>query len=55
MNSGEQVKLDPDAATNVVLTAASILRVDTRGTPQIIHYDEGVGTGLVTNVREAYL
>lgn len=60
-------KLDPDAATNVVLTAASILRVDTKGVPQVIHYDEGVGTGtldkhtggmfgtgLVTNVREAY-
>lgn len=59
-------KLDPDLATNVVLTAASIQRSDD-GVPQIIHYDEGVGTGpldkhtggmfgtgLVENVREAY-
>lgn len=59
-------KLDPDLATNVVLTAASIRRSDD-GIPQIIHYDEGVGTGpldkhtggmfgtgLVENVREAY-
>jgi uncharacterized protein (DUF2235 family) len=60
-------KLDPTRATNVVLTAASIERADTRGTTQIIHYDEGVGTGsmdalrggmfgsgLIENVREAY-
>lgn len=60
-------KLDPDLATNVVLTAASIQRVDARGVSQIIHYDEGVGTdswtawrggmfgtGLIENVREAY-
>lgn len=60
-------KLNPDAATNVVLTAASIRRVDSEGVPQVIHYDEGVGTGpldkhtggmfgtgLVTNLREAY-
>lgn len=60
-------KLSPDLATNVVLTAASIQRVDRHGVPQIIHYDEGVGTGdldamrggmfgtgLIDNVREAY-
>lgn len=60
-------KLVPDLATNVVLTAASIERVDRNGTAQIIHYDEGVGTGdldsmrggmfgtgLIDNVREAY-
>jgi uncharacterized protein (DUF2235 family) len=60
-------KLVPDLATNVVLTAASILRVDKSGITQIIHYDEGVGTGdldalrggmfgtgLIDNVREAY-
>ncbi len=60
-------KLVPDLATNVVLTAASILRVDKSGITQIMHYDEGVGTGdldalrggmlgtgLIDNVREAY-
>lgn len=60
-------KLDPALATNVVLTAASILRTDDDGVSQIIHYDEGVGTGqfdkhtggafgagLIENVREAY-
>jgi len=60
-------KLVPDRATNVVLTAASIRRLDRKGVPQLIHYDEGVGTGeldtlrggmfgagLVENVREAY-
>lgn len=53
--------------TNVVLTAASIVRETKAGITQIIHYDEGVGTGmfdkhlggmfgtgLVDNVREAY-
>jgi uncharacterized protein (DUF2235 family) len=60
-------KLVPTSATNVVLTAASIQRVDKHGVPQVIHYDEGVGTGkldelrggmfgtgLIENVREAY-
>lgn len=60
-------KLVPDLATNVVLTAASISRIAPDGVPQIIHYDEGVGTGdleqlrggmfgygLIDNVREAY-
>lgn len=60
-------KLAPDRATNVVLTAASIERLGHDGVPQIIHYDEGVGTGqmdqvrggvfgtgLMDNVREAY-
>jgi uncharacterized protein (DUF2235 family) len=60
-------KLVPDLATNVVLTAASIDRIDKNGVAQIIHYDEGVGTGdldamrggmfgtgLIDNVREAY-
>ena len=60
-------KLVPDLATNVVLTAASISRISPHGVPQIIHYDEGVGTGdleqlrggmfgygLIDNVREAY-
>ena len=60
-------KLLPDVATNVVLTAASIDRIDPADVPQVIHYDEGVGTGdfeqirggmfgygLMDNVREAY-
>ena len=53
--------------TNVVLTAASIERTAADGATQIIHYDEGVGTGrterltggmfgagLVEDIREAY-
>lgn len=60
-------RLQPDLATNVVLTAASIERADKNGNAQVIHYDEGVGTnewetvrggvfgtGLIENVREAY-
>jgi Uncharacterized alpha/beta hydrolase domain (DUF2235) len=60
-------KLAADTPTNVVLTAASIQRVAADGRTQIIHYDEGVGTGrlerwsgglfavgLVANMREAY-
>lgn len=60
-------KLDPELATNVVLTAASIERLDRTGIAQVIHYDEGVGTdkqetlrggmfgkGLIGNVREAF-
>lgn len=60
-------KLAVDTPTNVVLTAASVEREARDGTVQIMHYDEGVGTGrldkvtggvfgagLVCNVREAY-
>jgi uncharacterized protein (DUF2235 family) len=60
-------RLSVDTPTNVVLAAASIERMTKDGTAQIIHYDEGVGTGrlehwsggvfgagLVENVREAY-
>ena len=59
--------LNADTPTNVVLTAASIVRQTADRTTQIIHYDEGVGTGpmdhfaggvfgwgLIQNVREAY-
>jgi uncharacterized protein (DUF2235 family) len=59
--------LNADTPTNVVLAAASIERLAKDGTAQIIHYDEGVGTGrlermsggmfgagLIDNVREAY-
>ena len=60
-------KLSTDTPTNVVLTAASIVRQAPGGIAQIIHYDEGVGTarlekflggmmgaGLTQNIREAY-
>lgn len=60
-------KLTADTPTNVVLTAASIERLTSKGVTQIIHYDEGVGTGqrekytggifgagLDVNLREAY-
>lgn len=60
-------KLNEFTPTNVVLTAASIQRTAFDGVTQIIHYDEGVGTGetehlsggmfgagLVEHVREAY-
>lgn len=60
-------KLAANTPTNVVLTAASIERIAADGVAQIIHYDEGVGTGvrekfsggifgagLDINLREAY-
>ena len=60
-------KLNEQTPTNVVLTAASIERTARDGVAQIIHYDEGVGTGrvehlsggmfgagLVEHVRDAY-
>lgn len=60
-------KLSTPTPTNVVLTAASIMREAPDGTAQIIHYDEGIGTarlekftggifgsGLLQNIREAY-
>jgi uncharacterized protein (DUF2235 family) len=60
-------RLAADTPTNVVLTAASVERLTDAGTVQIIHYDEGVGTGirekytggifgvgLDVNLREAY-
>lgn len=43
-------KLAANTPTNVVLTAASIERIASDGVVQVIHYDEGVGTG----VREKY-
>src|SRR3954447_4517148 len=59
--------LNANTPTNVVLTAASIVRATKDGITQLIHYDEGVGTGrlekwsggvfgagLTDNVREAY-
>lgn len=59
--------LNESTPTNVVLTAASIERSAPGGITQIIHYDEGVGTGekehlsggmfgagLVQHIRDAY-
>jgi uncharacterized protein (DUF2235 family) len=43
-------KLSADTPTNVVITAASIERVTRDGTTQIIHYDEGVGTGYLDHL-----
>ena len=64
---GTTNKLAAVNPTNVVLMAESILSTAPDGTPQLVHYDEGVGTGkldrvrgtlfgvgLVTNLREAY-
>lgn len=61
------MRFERETPTNVVLTAASIRRTAKDGTPQVIYYDEGVGTawydkvvggglgwGLIENVREAY-
>lgn len=60
-------RLSADTPTNVVLLAASIQRISPKGVTQIMHYDEGVGTGrlekytgglfgqgLEQNIREAY-
>lgn len=64
---GTTNKLAAENPTNVVLMAESVVPTATDGTPQLVHYDEGVGTGkldrvsgalvgvgLVTNLREAY-
>jgi uncharacterized protein (DUF2235 family)/LysM repeat protein len=65
---GSWNKLDTkEHPTNVVLVAESVLPEAEDGTPQIVYYDEGVGTGdsdevrggafgqgLVQNIREAY-
>ncbi|NML07501.1 DUF2235 domain-containing protein [Sphingomonas sp. G-3-2-10] len=60
-------KIDGDYPTNVARVAQSISRFDEKGMPQIIYYDEGVGTsttsrwtggilghGLRENIIEAY-
>lgn len=64
---GSWNRLDADCPTNVVLIAESVRPTARNGTPQIVYYDEGVGTGkldkirggvfgtgLLTNLREAY-
>lgn len=60
-------KLDAKYATNVVITAESVVPIARDGVAQLIYYDEGVGTtnidrvrggvfgrGLVQNLAEAY-
>ncbi len=60
-------KIDGDYPTNVARIAQSVSRFDKDGVPQIIHYDEGVGTtrterftggmfgkGVIENIVEAY-
>lgn len=60
-------RLDAPNPTNVVITAQSVTPIAKDGTTQIIHYDEGVGTGegekfgggifghgLLTNIADAY-
>lgn len=60
-------KIDGDYPTNVARVAQSISRFDKNGVPQIIYYDEGVGTtaterlsggifghGLIEKIIEAY-
>lgn len=64
---GSWNRLNADCPTNVVLIAESVRPTAKDGTPQIVYYDEGVGTGkfdkfrggvfgvgLLTNMREAY-
>lgn len=64
---GSWNRLNADCPTNVVLIAESVRPTARNGTPQIVYYDEGVGTGkldkirggvfgtgLLTNLREAY-
>ena len=46
--------LSAETPTNVVLTAASIVRQTREGITQIIHYDEGVGTGYLETKYEYY-
>ena len=60
-------KLSADCPTNVVLVAEMVKPIASDGTPQIVYYDEGVGTakderfrggafgrGMMINIREAY-
>lgn len=64
---GSWNRLDADCPTNVVLIAESVRPTARDSTPQIVYYDEGVGTGrwdrfrgaifgvgLLTNLVEAY-
>lgn len=60
-------KLSVDCPTNVVLVAEMVAPITKGGIPQIVYYDEGIGTakserwrggmfgkGMMTNIREAY-
>ncbi len=44
-NSADQVKNGTPCPTNVVKLAYRIAKRDATGMPQIVHYDQGVGTG----------
>ena len=44
-NSADQVKNGTPCPTNVVKLAYRIAKRDAAGMPQIVHYDQGVGTG----------
>jgi uncharacterized protein (DUF2235 family) len=61
-------KVTADCPTNVVLVAEMVCPIAQDGIPQIVYYDEGVGTaksekfrggafgkGMMTNIRDAYL
>ncbi|MBK6297885.1 MAG: DUF2235 domain-containing protein [Sphingomonadales bacterium] len=60
-------KLSTNCPTNVVLVAEMVAPIAKGGVPQIVYYDEGIGTaksehfmggafgkGMMTNIREAY-
>ena len=60
-------RLDADCPTNVVLVAEMTKPIASDGSPQIVYYDEGIGTakderfrggafgnGMMDNIREAY-
>jgi uncharacterized protein (DUF2235 family) len=60
-------RLAADSPTNVVLVAEMVKPIASDGTPQLVYYDEGVGTakserfkggafgnGMMTNISEAY-
>ena len=60
-------KLSTNCPTNVVLVAEMVAPLAKGGVPQIVYYDEGIGTakserftggafgkGMMTNIREAY-
>ncbi|HWS71913.1 MAG TPA: DUF2235 domain-containing protein, partial [Thermoanaerobaculia bacterium] len=55
-NSADQVQKDGQpCVTNVLKIAVRIAKRDPNGTPQIIYYDQGVGTGNVLDKLEGGL
>jgi len=66
-NTPDQQDNGKPSPTNVVKTVRTVAEVDSRGSPQLVYYDEGVGTawrdrltggafgyGLSENIRQAY-